>query len=211
MVSIRPKFHSIRFRWLWETPTNQKVMDVQFNFTHELHNICFICSKMCTFVNESQSVKWNLMPKIFNSTPMFKSFHDKCKLRCESFKIRDRRMIRPCGYPLFWNGNGHRSINFRQCQTERLVNRTIYGGSTTVTVSSSIKYMILTFRIKSYCCKFGSTTFCRKKPSKVSMILSFCTKSGLNGAIGLAFTRPYIHVPSYLIVDFNRNCNNSCY
>lgn len=76
---------------------------------------------------------------------------------------------------------------------------TMYGVSTTVMVSSSIKYMNLIFRIKSYCFEFGSNTFWRKKPSKVKMILSFCTKAGLNAAIGFDFTRPYIHVQSYLI------------
>lgn len=57
-----------------------------------------ICTQnFLTFVNESQSVRWNMMPKIFNSMPMFKSFHDKCKWRFGSLMIRERRIIRPCG------------------------------------------------------------------------------------------------------------------
>lgn len=75
---------------------------------------------------------------------------------------------------------------------------TICVGSTTVMVSSSMKYIILTSRIKSYCSAIGSKTLWRKKPLKVKMILSFCTKSGLNAAIGFDFTRPYVQLYSCL-------------
>lgn len=68
---------------------------------------------------------------------------------------------------------------------------TIIGGSTTVIVSSSMKYIILTFRIKSNGSAFGSTTFWRKYPLNVRIILSFRTKSGRNVWIDGFFTKPY--------------------
>lgn len=140
MVLIQlPKYHSIQFHLPSGIPISMKTF-FEFNFSLTVALSISIYrldqSHRFTFVNGSQSVKWKTMPKIFNSMSMFKSFHERCKFRCGSFIMRDRRMMRPCGYPLF-----------------------MYGGSTIVTVSSSMKYINLILRIRSYCSKFGSITF----------------------------------------------------
>lgn len=107
-------------------------------------------------------------------------------------------MIRPCANPLFcfeiwklW-----KIINVDREYYEWL-RRTITGGSTTVIVSSSIKYITFTYRIRSYE-RLGSTMCWRKYPLNVRTMLSLRTYFGRNGGTCGFFMIPYVNIGSYL-------------